>query len=239
MTKDLKYSSVGGYRIGAPSLLSEEALRRIAALADEGPRGDSAALQGRGLVARGDIPGIGSVVCKKYRRGGALGRVLSNFHLRLGSERARIEFDALNEVRALGVRVPEPVAVVSRGGVFYESWLVMREISGERSLAAIAWDDDLVPGVVDEVVRQIKILIENRVCHVDLHPGNVLLDSAGSVYLIDFDKALPWKNNLEELRDRYLNRWRRAVIKHGLREELVEQMSLGLLTNHAAYGRRS
>jgi 3-deoxy-D-manno-octulosonic acid kinase len=60
---------------------------------------------------------------------------------------------------------------------------------------------------------------------VDLHPGNVLVDSNSRVYLIDFDKARYSYLNKDKLRVKYISRWRRAVIKHRLPESLWEMMS--------------
>jgi aminoglycoside phosphotransferase (APT) family kinase protein len=105
------------------------------------------------------------------------------------------------------------------------------------------------------------MLILNGIKHVDLHPGNVLVDGTGQVFLLDFDKAFfilndensPFLLSLKEqahapdsqnmlssreimrevlflrrLRDFYLRRWRRAVIKHGLPDYVSETMCLRL-----------
>jgi 3-deoxy-D-manno-octulosonic acid kinase len=83
---------------------------------------------------------------------------------------------------------------------------------------------------MDQVVRSVRRLIEARICHVDLHPGNVLVDGDGRIYLIDFDKAFRFTGSDRELRDWYISRWRRAITKHGLPEVLGDALSTGLRT---------
>ena len=59
----------------------------------------------------------------------------------------------------------------------------------------------------------------------------MLVDHEDQVYLVDFDKAKRFSGPLNELRDHYLCRWRRAVIKHELPETLSEMMSADLRQN--------
>ena len=73
---------------------------------------------------------------------------------------------------------------------------------------------------------------QNQILHVDLHLGNVLVDSNSRVYLIDFDKARYSIQNKDKLRDKYLRRWRRAVIKHRLPEKLSDLMHSCLRENY-------
>jgi 3-deoxy-D-manno-octulosonic acid kinase len=80
-------------------------------------------------------------------------------------------------------------------------------------------------------MKQLYLLIEEGIYHVDLHPGNVLVDNNHNVYVIDFDKARCWTGPKNELRDLYLHRWRRAVIKHNLPETLSEIACLHLRYN--------
>lgn len=187
-------------------------------------------LGGRIGVSTLEVDDLGMIVIKPYRRGGLFGLCNKEWYLRTGGPtRAAEEFRLLSEVRALGVNAPEPLGWVSQGGVVYRAWLMMRELQGTRTIAEISRSDeerlaDLIPSVVDQIAR----LIEHRVFHIDLHPGNAVVDQAGVVHLIDFDKAVRFRGSAEELRDRYLTRWRRAVIKHQLPEVLCELMAVGL-----------
>jgi 3-deoxy-D-manno-octulosonic acid kinase len=135
----------------------------------------------------------------------------------------------LERVRSYGVNAPNPIAIVKRGGVVYSTWLVMEELVGAKTLVQVqAEDAEAVHRVMAELTEQVKILVQRQVLHVDLHPGNVLVSPSGVVYIIDFDKAHHFHGSGQALRDLYLRRWRRAVIKHGLSPVLSEMMSLAL-----------
>ena len=82
------------------------------------------------------------------------------------------------------------------------------------------------------VAEQVNRLINAGILHVDLHPGNVLIEEDGGVFLVDFDKAHHVAYERSALRDLYLRRWRRAVIKHSLSPLLVELLSLYLRSAH-------
>ena len=76
--------------------------------------------------------------------------------------------------------------------------------------------------VMKAVIKQVSILIKNKILHVDLHPGNVIVGNQNQVYLLDFDKASIFPGEKNALRSRYLRRWNRAIQKHGLPEILSE-----------------
>lgn len=78
------------------------------------------------------------------------------------------------------------------------------------------------------VITQISSLIQNQILHVDLHPGNVVADTAGTVYLLDFDRGKVYHGTRQQLKNRYRTRWQRAVNKHGLPKILTEMMQNGL-----------
>jgi 3-deoxy-D-manno-octulosonic acid kinase len=81
---------------------------------------------------------------------------------------------------------------------------------------------------MESVIEQISALIQNDILHVDLHPGNVVVDPAGAVYLLDFDKGCVSPGNRQKLKNRYCARWQRAVNKHNLPKVLTEMMQNGL-----------
>ncbi len=191
------------------------------------------ALEGRVAVRRTHCSDLGPVVIKEYRRGGILGKLLGNTHLRFGLGRGAREINFLGMVGASGVAVPSVVGFVETRGFIYKAWAVMSEVPGAVSLAEAAKkDSEHVDRFLDQAAVEIIKLIKARVFHIDLHPGNVLVSSTGDVYLIDFDKAEIFKGSLKELRDLYLCRWRRAVIKHNLPHFLGERMSLNLRQNN-------
>lgn len=186
-------------------------------------------LGGRGIVYGGGIEGLGDVVLKGYLRGGWLKLLVADRHLRIGAGRSRHEFEILETVRTLGVNAPEPLVFIEKGGLLYNAWLVTREIAEAKSLIDIAKRDGARGlRLLESLSHQMGTLIQNRIYHVDLHPGNAVVSKDDAVFIVDFDKAIQYIGSRNELRDRYLRRWRRAVIKHGLPELLSEGVCLNL-----------
>ncbi len=190
---------------------------------DEARRGGVVSPQG---ITRQSVEGIGKVVVKHYLRGGILSYLLHRTYLRSGGGdyRSKHEFLMLMRVRSYGIAAPQPIVYGVEGGLFYKTWLVLSELEGVTALADLntATDAKRFEAAMEQLVMQVERLIENRVFHIDLHPGNVVIDNAGQLFILDFDKARMFNGQLNDLRDRYLRRWRRAVIKHGLPESFSE-----------------
>jgi 3-deoxy-D-manno-octulosonic acid kinase len=229
MADTVHFLSYKNYRIGSRLRLSRGHYDQLIGMFEQPPGRPAAVLGGRTAVARIHLNGFGSMVIKHYRRGGWMRRVVRRTYLRWGRPRCGGEFDMLLEVRRLGVRAPEPIAYAYRGHLLYRCWLVTREIPLQASLADMGRTEPpaarrMIPAVADQIRR----LIEHRIWHVDLHPGNVLVDPHDHVHLIDFDRArnVLWSPAL--LRRRYLDRWKRAVFKHGLPPQLVGDLEAGL-----------
>lgn len=192
----------------------------------------STLLSGRAPVHRAELDGIGSVVVKHYRRGGMFSKFISERYLRSGPTRSQAEFELLRRVRSIGVNCPEPLAYVYKGGLFYKAWLITKEIENAHSLVSIALETPArLPETMQLVSEQICKLIENKLFHTDLHPGNVLVTKDNRAFILDFDKACEFKGSKNALRDQYLCRWRRAVIKHSLPEQLSGLLALGIRKN--------
>ncbi len=170
---------------------------------------------------------FGRVVIKHYFRGGILRHVNRRTYVKTGKTRSHAEFDILRHVRTIGINAPMPVAFASKtfGRIFYHAWLVTKEIPDAQTLADLSRS---FPGraeaVLPETATQINTLIQNGVLHVDLHPGNILVDAEDRIYVIDFDKAEIGGKNEAALAGYYLRRWERAVFKHGLPLFLEEQI---------------
>lgn len=193
-------------------------------------------LSGRGYVIKKEIEKIGSIVLKQYHRGGLLGKLNPSYYLSQGEKRPETEFKLLNLVRTLSVNAPEPLMWVTKGSLVYQGWLVMREIPHIYSLAqAEEQNDETLEQVLRQFAEQVERLILAGIYHVDLHPGNVLIGQDLTVSIIDFDKARICKDAPNRLRDRYLCRWRRAVIKHGLPDYLAEYVCAFLRKNFALH----
>jgi len=222
-------SDFGKHRIWLAEELNQEQIEKLLDLLHRPVGRARSVLGGRRSVAVDDIDGLGPVAVKHFTRGGVLGNFIAHRYLRFGATRSQVEFELMNQVRSHGIKTPDPVAHIHQGLLFYRAWLVTREIENHRTLAELSLEDeDRSALLMKELVRQIDILIMNRIFHVDLHPGNVLINPQDEIYLVDFDKAHIFKGPLNLLRDKYLRRWRRAVIKHRLPEVLSEWMCAGL-----------
>jgi len=223
-------SSHRGFHMRGAVALSPEIATALTSLFEITPsERPISVLGGRGAVTFGELPGIGRVVVKHYSRGGWLRHLISHFYLRLGAYRAQTEFELLSIARVAGVNAPEPLFWAYKGGLIYRTWLVTREIKNKHTLAELSLlDEERTSLALKRLTEQVQRMIENHIFHVDLHPGNVLVDDSGAVFIIDFDKASQICGSRNALRDSYLTRWRRAVIKHSLPEIVSEGMCLGL-----------
>ena len=219
----------GSIVVGGGEGLTLELAQRIVPLLRGAPEDSERVLGGRRSVTHATIEGVGSIVVKHYTRGGIFGRLVRERYIRCGRVRSAVEYSALHAVRACGVRAPKPIAYAFEQGLVYRAWLITEEIPGAVSLAELALrDDPRTAELTQEAMRQIQILVGKGWRHIDLHAGNVLVDTHGAVWIIDFDKASLSGESHRSLRDYYLCRWRRAVIKHDLPDVLAEVASMRL-----------
>ena len=219
---------VGKFSIFSEGEFSKDALDQLVELFHTKSARQEVGLEGRRSVTRGKLAGVGPIVVKHFARGGLLGKFISRYFLNTGSIRSQIEFEMLHAVQRLGVPVIEPIAYAFSGGLIYKCWLVTREFEGTQTLAELSRvDEQRAQEISGRVAEHVARLVRNQILHIDLHPGNVLV-SSDELRLIDFDKATYYTGSAERLRDRYLVRWRRAVIKHQLPDVLVEGFSLPL-----------
>jgi 3-deoxy-D-manno-octulosonic acid kinase len=162
------------------------------------------------------IYGIGKVVIKHYIRGGIIGKFIKKKYIKIKNIRSESEYIYLNQALSIGVNAPKPLIFAYKGRFIYKAWLVTEYIQNSVSLIElIESDKKKAYNLLNYLNLSIKKLIENKIYHVDLHPGNVLIGEGGKVYLIDFDKA-KFYDNQKKLEKKYIKRWRRAGIKYNL-----------------------
>lgn len=162
---------------------------------------------------------FGPVVIKHYYRGGILRYINRKTYLNLGRSRCRAEYETLALVRQIGVRAPLPVAFATRptAFAFYHAWLVTKKIPGARILADLAQcAPSQAESALPDVAKQINRLIQHHVLHVDLHPGNILVDQKGRIHVLDFDQAKTSMHNKEKMTRYYRKRWSRSITRHQL-----------------------
>jgi tRNA A-37 threonylcarbamoyl transferase component Bud32 len=214
----------GQFSIGVREPMSDEQIERMLSFChsrSEVRRGGVVGPQG---IERHTLMGIGRVVLKHYVRGGLARFILGRRYLKSKQFRSEIEFLMLEKVRALGVSAPRPIAFIVEGRWWYRTWLIMDELEGVVALADLATARDIqaCQEPIEALTTQVQRMIEHHIFHIDLHPGNVVVDSSGQVYILDFDKAIVSPGSMNALRDRYVQRWRRSVIKHRLPEFFSE-----------------
>lgn len=232
MQKRMWMPTYKAYQFGTGMSLTEVHLNQLIGFFSQPPAVSDAVLGGRSSVGHHQLETLGPIVVKHYKRGGLLGRLVRHRYLKWGKSRSQLEFELLHTALDLGINVPEPMLYASRGRLIYRAWLVTREIETPQSLARLSLDDELrTRQVMASVIGQISRLIDNRIMHVDLHPGNIVVDRKDRVFLLDFDKGKIYRGFKTKLRDRYIKRWQRAVSKHGLPEYLTEMLRSGLNLN--------
>lgn len=220
--------TIDAYHFGFTLSLTESQLRTLTGFFHQPTPAGVSPLGGRTAVTPVQLEGVGPVVIKHYRRGGLLRHVIKGHYLKVGKTRSQREFELLDLAASSGINVPQPIAYAHRGRLFYMAWLVTRAIRQPLTLARLSvLDEKKCTAAMQSVIEQIAALIQNDIWHVDLHPGNVVLDEAGTVYLLDFDKGRPGQANRQQLKNRYLTRWQRAVRKHGLPEMLNDRLRTG------------
>lgn len=220
----------GHHGIAHAEEIIDELMDLGALLVDADVRKDAPPLNGRGGAEHCLIPHYGRVVLKTFHRGGLLRFVNRQSFIRTKEKgRSQKEFEVLEKVRSLGVNAPKPLFFIETRKSLYKAWLLMEEIEGGKTLSALSTEnEDIVRKVFPGCMAQIEILIRNKIFHIDLHPGNMMIDGDEKPWIIDFDRAKELPLSSRQLRDLYLRRWRRAVIKHKLPDYLSELASAGL-----------
>jgi 3-deoxy-D-manno-octulosonic acid kinase len=150
----------------------------------------------------GTAPGRGSVwfvkaergqwALRHYRRGGLVSRLIEDHYFWLGQDRVRsiVEWRLLQEMHAEGLPVPRPVAAgYAREGLFYTCNLLTEKLPEARTLAVLLGASEVSDGLWSEVGRVIRRFHDGSIDHADLNAHNILINTKGQVFLIDFDRA--------------------------------------------------
>ncbi len=154
--------------------------------------------------------GGGEYVLRHYRRGGLMARLSDDKYRWSGLAQTRPwrEWFLLGEMYQQGLPVPRPVAArVARCGLFYRADLVTQRLPQVEPFADLLMARPLPEQQWHEVGATIKRFHRAGFYHADLNARNILIDTSGKVFLIDFDKgeqrtpASGWQHeNLERLR---------------------------------------
>ncbi|SMC45801.1 3-deoxy-D-manno-octulosonic acid kinase [Desulfocicer vacuolatum DSM 3385] len=209
------------YSFASDRLLSNTSLDKLIDIFRSNPGHGTHMLEGRIPPQFLILPETGSIVIKSYQRGGWMARINKDRYLNTGQIRSKREFDFLIAAEKAGITVPLPVAYASVGFPFYKTWLILKEVKEHRSFVRVCLEDrKRALGFLPEISNAINRLIKHNIQHVDLHPGNILLNGDNKIYIIDFDKARYWSKSKSRLKKSYHQRWGRAVQKYKLPEEI-------------------
>ncbi|MGR5340812.1 3-deoxy-D-manno-octulosonic acid kinase [Vibrio astriarenae] len=172
---------------------------------------------GRGTTWFADF-GRFEVALRHYRRGGMLGKILTDQYLFTKWEKSRScqEFMLLSYLKQQGINVPTVIAARTiRRGLWYTADIITEKIKKAQDLIAITETDRLSDEVLMKIGREIRKMHDVSVNHTDLNIKNIMLDGDGQVWLIDFDKCLVKEG--EHWKKQNLDRLRRSIDKENQR----------------------
>ncbi len=190
---------------------------------------DPAHWQGNGQLL-GSAPGRGTTVfiqhgervfaLRHYHRGGLPAKLSRDRYFWQGLEKSRPwrEWALQLELFQRGLPVPRPIAVRAvRHGVTYSCDIVTEAIDA-RPLAEWLCQKRLSSSLLEQLGAWMRRFHLEGVYHADLNARNILLDEAGKVYLIDFDRGELRKGD-EGWRRANMERLHRSLMKFRRKEK--------------------
>lgn len=165
--------------------------------------------------------GVNSVL-RHYYRGGLFGKFVKDhyFFQRYEKTRAMQEFRLLAQLSQWQIPVPRPIAIrVKRQCCFYQADILLEKIADTQDLSQYLQTKNLTPAQYQQIGRLIRQLHDHQVHHSDLNIHNILIDTQGKFWLIDFDKCQisqgnEWKqSNLDRLLRSFNKEKRRLQIR--------------------------
>ncbi len=159
---------------------------------------------------------------RHYRRGGLFGKMIADHYIFNGWQKTRSvqEFYLLDKLNQADVNVPKPIAARVKKGLFsYQADLLSEKIPDAKDLLDILQQRSLTEQEYRAIGSQVKRMHSAQVNHTDLNIHNILLDKAGKVWLIDFDKCYQqsgehWKEgNLARLLRSFYKELKKRAIK--------------------------
>lgn len=151
--------------------------------------------------------GVNSVL-RHYYRGGLFGKLVKDRYLFTGLRHTRAvkEFELLQQLHRWQLPVPRPIALkITHCVCFYQADILLEKIADTQDLSRILQERRLSETQYRQIGETIRRLHDCQVHHSDLNIHNILLDSHGKFWLIDFDKCQiqqgnEWKQaNLDRL----------------------------------------
>ena len=176
---------------------------------------------GRGGSVRIELDGAAAIL-RRYHRGGAVGKLLSDQYLWMGKTLSRPwrEWKILQRARKADLPVPEPIAAsVCRSGLWYRAVLITAFLQDTETLTQRLERTELNIGCWHRIGLLIKRMHAAGIRHADLTSDNILVDSQDRFYLIDFDRA-EVMNRIDDWQWRPLYRFQRSMEKRNRNRKL-------------------
>ncbi len=178
--------------------------------------------------------GEGDAFLRHYLRGGMVASLSRDGHLWRGVNRVRsfMEFRLLRTLRDRKLPVPMPFAAwYRREGLHYRAAILLQRLPGVQSLAAMAAQGE---APWEEAGKLVARFHRAGVDHADLNAHNLLFDTQGHGWMIDFDRSI-MRIPATAWREGNLQRLQRSLRKQrGARS--VAEVDAGFSQLHAAYG---
>jgi 3-deoxy-D-manno-octulosonic acid kinase len=131
-------------------------------------------------------------VMRPYRRGGFMALLSRDRYLWTGEVNVRSfrEWRTLAALHSAGLPVPRPIgARYRRGHWSYRADLITERIENTEPLSARLEIEPVSLALWIEIGRSLRRLHEAGAYHADLNAHNILVGSAESVFVIDFDRG--------------------------------------------------
>ncbi|MHC4391477.1 MAG: aminotransferase class I/II-fold pyridoxal phosphate-dependent enzyme [Planctomycetota bacterium] len=197
----------------------------------------------RGTVRIADLPGVGPVAIRRYRRGGVLRHLRSDTYPRF--ERAAAELHLFAHLESKGVPTLRPIAAVGvPAGKRWKLFLITEAVPGARNLASLLGDPAVKAspraraGLLRAAGAAVRTLLDAGLRHPDLNLMNLLVEEAAAlpepletwrqapprVLIIDLDRAAAEETPLRaQDRGRAIGRLYRSYRKLAVRGELCSR----------------
>jgi tRNA A-37 threonylcarbamoyl transferase component Bud32 len=133
------------------------------------------------------------LVLRHYYRGGLVGRLISDSYWRTSLNHCRsiAEFSLLQTLCNLSLPVPRPCAArVEWRGLCYKADILIERIPNSQDVARLLIEQRALTDqewfLIGQTVRRLH---DQGVYHADLNCHNLLLDTSGGCWVIDFDRC--------------------------------------------------
>lgn len=131
-------------------------------------------------------------VLRHYCRGGFIRKFIQDSYLFTGIRRSRVyrELALLSKLDAMLLPVGNPVsAMLTRHGLSYRASIITRAIPNSLNLLEILRQRELANAEIVAIAKTLANFHRQGVDHADLNISNILLDTDGQPFLVDFDRG--------------------------------------------------